>query len=238
MSRLALALAAIFLLLPTAEAARTPVVVIDAGHDLRGNSETEPIGPGSSTRKIKDGGGTRGVVSGLAEAELNMRVAARLRPLLERAGIRVVMTRTRTAGASMGNIARARIANRAGAGLFLRIHADGSTDPRARGSHTLHPALRSGWTDDIYAESKRAARVVQAEMVRALGFPDRGLQERSDFTGFNWADVPVILVEMGFMTNRTDDRLLATAAYQLRAAVGLCRGTLRFLGRPSASCAP
>ncbi|MBA3402012.1 MAG: N-acetylmuramoyl-L-alanine amidase [Actinobacteria bacterium] len=238
MSRLALALAAIFLLLPTAEAARTPVVVIDAGHDLRGNSETEPIGPGSSTRKIKDGGGTRGVVSGLAEAELNMRVAARLRPLLERAGIRVVMTRTRTAGASMGNIARARIANRAGAGLFLRIHADGSTDPSARGSHTLHPALRSGWTDDIYAESKRAARVVQAEMVRALGFPDRGLQERSDFTGFNWADVPVILVEMGFMTNRTDDRLLATAAYQLRAAVGLCRGTLRFLGRPSASCAP
>jgi len=237
-SRLALALAAIFLLLPTAEAARTPVVVIDAGHDLRGNSETEPIGPGSSTRKIKDGGGTRGVVSGLAEAELNMRVAARLRPLLERAGIRVVMTRTRTAGASMGNIARARIANRAGAGLFLRIHADGSTDPSARGSHTLHPALRSGWTDDIYAESKRAARVVQAEMVRALGFPDRGLQERSDFTGFNWADVPVILVEMGFMTNRTDDRLLATAAYQLRAAVGLCRGTLRFLGRPSASCAP
>ena len=238
MSRLALALAAIFLLLPTAEAARTPVVVIDAGHDLRGNSETEPIGPGSSTRKIKDGGGTRGVVSGLAEAELNMRVAARLRPLLERAGIRVVMTRTRTAGASMGNIARARIANRAGAGLFLRIHADGSTDPSARGSHTLHPALRSGWTDDIYAESKRAARVVQAEMVRALGFPDRGLQERSDFTGFNWADVPVILVEMGFMTNRTDDRLLATAAYQLRAAVGLCRGTLRSLGRPSASCTP
>ena len=236
MLRLAVALAAVLVLLPTAEAARTPVVVIDAGHDLRGNSETEPIGPGSSTRKIKDGGGTHGVVSGLTEAELNMRVAARLRPLLERAGVRVVMTRARTAGTSMGNIARARIANRAGAGLFLRIHADGSTEPSARGSHTLYPALRSGWTDDIYAESKRAARIVQAEMVRALRFPDRGLQERSDFTGFNWADVPVILVEMGFMTNRTDDRLLATGAYQRRAAVGLCRGALRFLGRASAPC--
>ena len=233
----AVALVALLLLLPTAEAARAPVVVIDAGHDLRGNLDTEPIGPGSSTRKIKDGGGTRGVASGLTEAELNMRVAVRLRALLERAGVRVVMTRTRTAGTSMGNIARARIANRAGAGLFLRIHADGSTDPSARGSHTLYPALRSGWTDDIYAESKRAARIVQAEMVGALGFPDRGLQERSDFTGFNWADVPVILVEMGFMTNRTDDRLLARAAYQQRAAVGLCRGTLRFLGRPSARCA-
>ena len=236
MLRLALVLAAVLMLLPTAEAARVPVVVVDAGHDLRANSTTEPIGPGSTTRKIKDGGGTRGVVSGLAEAELNMRVAARLRVLLERAGVRVVMTRTRTSGASMGNIARARIANQAQAGLFLRIHADGSTDPSVRGSHTLYPALREGWTEDVYSASKRAAQIVQSEIVRALGFPDRGLQERSDFTGFNWADVPVILVEMGFMTNRTDDRRLATATYQRRAAVGLCRGALRFLGRPSVSC--
>ena len=233
---LALALLALVFLLPSAGAATVPVVVVDAGHDLRANSDTEPIGPGSSTRKIKDGGGTHGVVSGLTEAELNLRVALRLRSLLERAGVRVVMTRTRNAGASMGNIARARIANRARAGLFLRIHADGSTDPRSRGTHTLYPALRRGWTDDVYGASRRAARIVQAELVRALGFPDRGLQERSDFTGFNWADVPVILVEMGFMTNRTDDRLLATAAYQQRAAVGLCRGTLRFLGRPATGC--
>jgi N-acetylmuramoyl-L-alanine amidase len=234
--RLAVALAAILFSLPAADAAPAPVVVVDPGHDLRGNPDTEPIGPGSTTRKIKDGGGTRGVVSGLTEAELNMRVASRLRVLLERAGVRVVMTRTKTAGTSMGNIARARIANRAGAALFLRIHADGSSDPSARGSHTLYPALRRGWTDDVYAESKRAARIVQASMVRALGFPDRGLQERSDFTGFNWADVPVILAEMGFMTNRTDDRLLATGRYQRRAAAGLCRGTLRFLGRQTAAC--
>jgi N-acetylmuramoyl-L-alanine amidase len=219
-----------------ASAARTPVVVLDPGHDLRANAETEPIGPGSRTTKIKDGGGTRGVVSGLTEAELNLRVALRLRPLLERAGIRVVMTRTRTAGASMGNIARARIANRARAALFLRIHADGATDPETRGTHTLYPALRRGWTDDVYAESRRAARLVQADLVRALGFPDRGIRERADFTGFNWSDVPVILVEMGFMTNATDDRLLATAAYQRRAALGLCRGTLRFLGRAPSAC--
>lgn len=233
----ALGLAALLLLLPSAHAAPAPVVVVDAGHDLRGNADTEPIGPGSSTLKIKDGGGTHGVVSGVTEAELNMRVAARLRRLLERAGVRVVMTRTRTAGTSMGNIARARIANRASAALFLRIHADGSSDPSARGSHTLHPALRRGWTDDVYAQSKRAARVVQTSLVGALGFPDRGLQERSDFTGFNWADVPVIMVEMGFMTNRTEDRLLATEVYQRRAAAGLCRGTLRFLGHsPSPDC--
>jgi N-acetylmuramoyl-L-alanine amidase len=62
------------------------------------------------------------------------------------------------------------------------------------------------------------------------------LQERSDFTGFNWADVPVALVELGFMTNPVEDRLLATLDYQRRAAVGLCRGTLRFLGRNATPC--
>jgi N-acetylmuramoyl-L-alanine amidase len=225
---------ALFLL--PANAATTPVIVIDPGHDLRANPATEPIGPGSPTRKIKDGGGTRGAVSGLTEAELNLRVALRLRPLLEQAGVRVVLTRTRTAGTSMGNIARARIANRAGAALFLRIHADGSTNRSVRGTHTLYPALRAGWTDDVYAASKRSARIAQSELLRALGFPDLGLQERSDFTGFNWADVPVILVELGFMTNPTEDRLLATGDYQRRAAVGLCRGALRFLGRSTASC--
>jgi len=185
---------------------------------------------------IVDESGPIGVVSGLREADLNLSVALRLRSLLERAGVRVVMTRTATAGTSIGNVARARIANRAGAALFLRIHADGSTDPSARGTHTLYPALRKGWTDDVYAESRRAAVVVQREVRRALGFPDRGLQERSDFTGFNWADVPVILVEMGFMTNPTEDRLLSMPIYQRRAAVGLCRGALRFLGRSTAAC--
>ena len=235
--RIALAALALLLAVPAASAKQRATVVIDPGHDLRANSATEPIGPGSSTMKIKDGGGTHGVVSGLREADLNLRVALRLRTLLERTGMRVVMTRTRTAGASIGNIARARIANREGAALFLRIHADGSTDPSARGTHTLYPALRKGWTDDVYGESRRAARIVQRELRAALGFPDRGLQERPDFTGFNWANVPVILVEMGFMTNPTEDRRLATSAYQQRAAVGLCRGTLAFLGRDVRACA-
>ena len=72
--------------------------------------------------------------------------------------------------------------------------------------------------------------------MRALGFPDRGVGERSDFTGFNWADVPVILVELGFMTNATEDRALARVAVRDRAALGLCRGTLRFVGLAPSRC--
>lgn len=219
-----------------AHAAAGPVVVVDPGHDLRANPATEPIGPGSETRKISDGGGTRGVVTGIREADLVLDVSLRLRRLLERAGVTVVMTRTRTAGMSIGNVARARIANAAGAALFLRVHADGHADPAVRGTHTLVPALRRGWTDDVHAASRRAARLVQAELVRATGFPNRGITERADFTGFNWADVPVALVELGFMTNTTEDRLLARDAVRARVALGLCRGALRAIGLEPARC--
>ncbi len=210
---------------------RAPVVVVDAGHNARPNLATEPIGPGARTRKIKDGGGATGVVSGTPEAVVTLDVSLRLRRLLERAGVRVVMTRTRTSGVSAGNIARARIANRADADLFLRVHADSAPDPRARGSHTLYPAFRTGWTDDIYAASKRAAGIVQRALAGRLRSRNRGLDERSDITGFNWSNVPAILVELGFLSNPVEDRLLSTPAYRQRAARGLCEGTLRFLRR-------
>ncbi len=232
----AAAVVAAFLVLAGPARAAAPVVVVDPGHDRLANLRTEPIGPGSATRKILDGGGTHGVVTGIREADLTLAVSLRLRELLRRAGVRVVLTRTRTAGESMGNVARARIANGARAGLFLRVHADGAGSSDARGTHTLTPALRRGWTDDVYGDSRRAARLVQAELVRALRFPDRGIQERSDYTGFNWADVPVILVELGFMTNPSEDRALARPAVRERAAVGLCRGTLRFLGLSPGRC--
>lgn len=220
-----------------AQAARGPTVVIDPGHDLRANAQTEPIGPGSATRKIKDGGGTSGVVTGTREAVLVLDVSLRLRALLRRAGVNVVMTRTRTASTSFGNITRARIASDARAALFLRVHADGHPDASVRGTHTLVPALRRGWTDDVYRPSRRAAELVQRELLPLLGFPDRGIQERSDFTGFNWADVPAILVELGFMTNPVDDRALARAVVRDRAALGLCRATLAFLRLDRTRCA-
>ncbi len=217
-------------------ARRAATVVIDPGHDRQGNPTTEPVGPGSTTTKIKDGGGTRGVVTGIAEADLVLDVSKRLRVLLERAGTRIVMTRTRTEGASMGNIARARIANRAQAVLFLRVHADGHSDSTVRGTHILVPALRAGWTDDIHAESRRAAEAILPELVQLLGFPSRGISEHPDFTGFNWSNVPVVLVELGFMTNPTEDRALARPTVRQRAAVGLCRGVQRMLGREPGAC--
>lgn len=203
-------------------------IVVDPGHDLRANPATEPIGPGSSRRKIKDGGGTSGVVTRAPEHRVTLRVSLLLRDELERRGYCVTMTRTTSSGVSMGNIARAKIANRARAALFVRIHADGNASRFRYGTSTLFPAFHRGWTDDILPESKTAARLVQHELVRGLGSRDLGAVARSDITGFNWADVPAILPELGFLTNPREDRLLNSRSYQLKAARALARGIARF----------
>src|SRR4051794_28591729 len=78
--------------------ARCTRIVIDPGHDARANLATEPIGPGSSQRKIKDGGGTRGVATGTPESVVNLRTSRRLRKLLIADGYCVTMTRKRNAG--------------------------------------------------------------------------------------------------------------------------------------------
>ena len=156
------------------EAVASVLICLDPGHGTPPSIglQREPIGPSSSTLKIKDGGGAPG------EAVVALAIARKTRTLLLRKGFRVAMTRTGPTYRG-GNIARARYCNARGAALMLRIHADGSTDPSRRGVSTLYPALHRGWTDDILPASLRAARLVQRAVVRATGAPDLGLVPRA-----------------------------------------------------------
>jgi N-acetylmuramoyl-L-alanine amidase len=203
-----------------------PLICIDPGHGTPPaiGRQIEPIGPGSGVMKIKDGGGASG------EAVVNLAIAKRTRTLLLQRGYRVAMTRT---GAVFrygngGNIARAQFCNRRHAALMLRIHADGSTNTSMHGFQTLYPAWHKGWTDDIYTRSLRAARLVQAATVRATGAANLGLVKRTDLTGFNWANVPAILVECGFMSNPPERRLLQSSTYEWKLARGLTAGVEAF----------
>jgi N-acetylmuramoyl-L-alanine amidase len=212
----------VFVLVPPHHA--TPLVCIDPGHSIPPNPGTEPIGPGSSILKIKDGGGAPG------EAKVVLQIAWKTRHVLLDRGYRVAMTRTGpefTYGAG-GNVDRAKFCNRRDAALMLRIHADGSTDPARLGAATLYPRWHRGWTDDVWRPSRRAARLVQARLVARTRATDLGLVPRGDLTGFNWANVPVILVETGFMTNPTERRRLSSARYQWRVARGLAAGAAAF----------
>jgi N-acetylmuramoyl-L-alanine amidase len=211
-------------------AAPPPLVCLDPGHGTPPavGRQLEPIGPGSRTLKIKDGGGASG------EAPVALAIARRARLLLLGRGYRVAMTRTGPTirlGDGNGNIARARFCNRRHAALMVRIHADGSTLRSLHGASTLVPAWHRGWTDDIYARSLRAGRALQRAVVRSTGAADRGVVQRSDLTGFNWANVPAVLVETGFMTNPTESRRLKSSAYQQRVALGIVLGVAAVVPR-------
>jgi len=207
-------------------AAAAALVCLDPGHGTAPEigRQVEPIGPGSAQLKVKDPGGAAG------EAPVALAIARRTRALLLARGYRVAMTRT-AAGYRGGNRDRARFCNARGASLMIRIHADGSSDPGVHGISTLVPALHRGWTSDIYGASGRAGRLLQQELVSATGARDLGVVERADLTGFNWADVPAVLVETGFMTNRREAGLLRSSAYQQRLARALAGGAQRFLSR-------
>jgi N-acetylmuramoyl-L-alanine amidase len=209
-------------------AAAAALICLDPGHGTPASigRQVEPIGPGSRVLKIKDGGGAHG------EAAVALAIAWRARAALVARGYRVAMTRTGPTihlGDGDGNIARAKFCNRRHAALMVRIHADGSSDRSFHGISTLVPAWHGGWTDDIYAASSRAGRDVQRAVLSATGAADRGIVKRSDLTGFNWANVPAVLVETGFLTNPGDWRRLHSAAYQQRIALGLANGVRAFL---------
>jgi N-acetylmuramoyl-L-alanine amidase len=208
--------------------AAAALICLDPGHGTPPaiGAQTEPIGPGSKTYKIKDGGGAAG------EAAVALAIGKRMRTLLLARGYRVAMTRTGPTihlGDGDGNIARAKFCNRRHAALMVRIHADGSPDRSLHGISTLVPAWHRGWTDDIYTPSLRAGRDVQKAVVASTGALDRGIVRRSDLTGFNWANVPAILVETGFLTNATDSKLLHSASYQQKVARGLTNGVAAFV---------
>ena len=202
------------------------LICLDPGHGTVPGigRQLEPIGPGSRQLKIKDPGGAAG------EARVVLAIARRTRSLLLARGYRVAMTRDGV-GYRGGNRERARFCNERHAALMIRIHADGSTDSSVRGISTLVPALRPGWTDDIYGPSRRAGQLLQRALVASTEAPDLGVVERSDLTGFNWADVPAVLVETGFMSNRSESVLLRSAAYQEKVASALVRATERLLSR-------
>lgn len=226
------ALAATPLLAPrTAAAAATPkrvfVVAIDAGHQAKADLRTEPIGPGSRTKRPRVEGGTRGIATRRPESLDNLQVALKLRDVLKARGVKVVMIRTGQ-NVDIPNSERAQIANKAHADLLIRLHCDGSTNHSITGVLTLVPA-KNAWTTRFASRSTRAGRDIQSAVLAATHAKNRGITQRGDLSGFNWSKVPVALVEMGMMSNRTEDRALASASYQKKLATGMANGIMKYL---------
>lgn len=188
------------------------LVVIDPGHQQKANLNLEPVGPGATTQKYKVTDGTAGVVTKKREAVLVLEMAFLLKEKLEAKGIQVLMTRT-SQDVDISNKERATFANNHKANLFLRLHADGSENPNQSGFAVLTPAEGSPYTKEIYAESLQISQTIVNKMRENNQVKVNGIKFRDDLSGFNWAKVPGVLLELGFMSNPEEDKKLSDQQY-------------------------
>ena len=199
------------------------MIVIDAGHQQKGNFSKEPIAPGASETKAKVAGGTSGVSTKIPEYQVTLEVSLLLEKELDARGYDVVMIR-RTNDVNISNSERAMVANDMNADAFIRIHCNGSESSGAKGALTMCQTANNKYCGDMYKESRLLSECVIDSLCRETGAKNLGVTETDSMSGINWCSVPVTIVEMGFMTNPEEDKLLCDAAYQEKLAIGMANG--------------
>jgi len=174
-------------------------VMIDAGH---GGSDP----------------GAPGVLSGVWEASLNLRIANMLAKQLDQLGYSVLFTRTSDRFTSLGT--RTDYANSVLPYVFVSVHCNSIEQPDFTGIMTFHYATSPA--------GAQLAALVHEEVLAATGATDKGVRT-ADFFVLRETVMPSVLVECGFLTNEDECRKLADSTYDQLVAAGIARGIDRYI---------
>lgn len=200
-------------------------IAIDPGHqgynvDM---SEKEPMGPSSSEMKAKATTGTQGSFTGVPEYELNLNISKQLREELQNRGYEVKLTREDN-DTAISNKERAELATQFGADIYVRIHANGSDDSNVNGAFTMIPSAENPYVGALHDKSYALGEAVINAYCESCKIKNSGVQIFDNMTGINWSTVPVIILEMGFMSNESDDTNMENPDFQKLMVQGIANG--------------
>lgn len=205
------------------------IIAIDAGCQSIENSEEEPIGPDSSVMKNKADTGYKGSTTGKNEYELNLEIAIKLKNALEAEGYEVVMTRDSN-DANISNSERAELVNVASANVCISIRANASLDSDENGIRAVCPTINNPYNPGIYNNSYKLANAVSNEVSIATGATNSGLWQTDTFSIINWSDVPVTVIQVGYLTNAEEEQNLVSDDYQNKIVDGIVNGLGVYFG--------
>lgn len=203
-------------------------IVVDPGHSSVVTGELEPIGPGASEMKLADTSGTSGVSTGVPEYELTLKVSQKLKFELENRGYNVILTRESN-DVPLSCVERSTVANEVKADAFVRIHANGSEDSTVHGAMTICTTPNNPYYPEMYFQSRALSDYIINTLCEITGCKNNGVWETDSMSGNNWSQVPVTIVEIGYMTNAEEDERMENDEYQEQIAAGIANGIDEFI---------
>ncbi len=177
------------------------IVVIDAGHGGKDNG-TEHFDT--------------------LEKEINLDIVLKLKELLDASDIKAYYTRLDDT--KPDNATRVEFANNLKADFFISVHNNGDTTASSsKGTEVLY----NDKEENVTFGSEALAKICQEELVKELGSRDRGIVSGSDIKIIRLSEVPVALVEVGFITNKTEATNLSSESYQQKTAQAIYNSIIR-----------
>ena len=173
--------------------------------------------------------GNHGTTTGVDECQLTLAISLQLQAEWESRGYTVYLTRT-SHDVNISNMERAQYASSVGGEIAVRIHANGSENASVNGAMALAPSASNPYIAYLSDSSWYLSQCVLDSYCAATGMHNQGVTGSDTMTGINWSTVPVTILEMGYMTNPTDDVNMEDPAYQSRMVQGIANGIDAYFG--------
>ncbi|GAA3411892.1 N-acetylmuramoyl-L-alanine amidase CwlD [Paenibacillus hodogayensis] len=181
------------------------------------------------------GGPDGGAVSkeGLVEKEVNLAISLYLRDYLQQAGAMVVMTRETdrdlagegTKGYSKRKtedlLNRVQFIQQRKAQMSISIHLNSIPSAKWKGAQSFYYPGND--------EGKKLAESIQGEIKSNMNNTDRAIKSEDEFYLLKTLPIPAVLVEVGFLSNPEEARMMADSTYQKQIAESIYRGIVRYV---------